>query len=366
VKVSDHLIRIIYLGKKGGGLSLLEDFLTNLDFRDRSCELWLSSTLNSENLVFSDNQKVLKLFSPKGFKELANPRLLLSGIVNLLRVIFSKNARLSIFLMPSPFDWIYYRLLRAKKQKVVTCIHDLKSHPGERWPTSHSTSFRLNMSDFVIAFSSHVATELHTKTSKKILVAELPKKLHLTGSLDTDVKSLILAMESSELPKVLLIGRQRKYKDSAAFLRLANDFQDSALFIIAGEGLIQQEYESETFVINRWLSNREFMEIISKANIIFFPYSEASQSGNIPIAISEKKIIVATLQPGLVEQLSNYPLKLLYDGDRSDAISLALADALELHAASGSNAIVTHADHLIPLSAAINAIEFELETKEVG
>ena len=363
--VSDHLIRIIYLGKKGGGLSLLEDFLTNLDFRDRSCELWLSSTLNLENLDFSGNQKVFKLFSPKGFKELVNPRLLLNGIVNLFRVIFSKNARLSIFLMPSPFDWIYYRLLRAKKQKVVTCIHDLKSHPGERWPTSGSTRFRLKMSDYVVTFSSHLARELHSITSNKILVAELPRKLHLTGSLDSDVKSLIQTMESSELPKVLLIGRQRKYKDTAAFLKLANDFQESALFVIAGEGFIQQGDESKTVVINRWLSNREFMEITSKTNIVFFPYSEASQSGNIPIAIAEKKIIVSTLHPGLVEQLSSYPLKVLYDGDKSEASSLALIDAIELHALSGANAIGTHADHLIPLSAVINAIEFELETMEV-
>jgi hypothetical protein len=108
------------------------------------------------------------------------------------------------------------------------------------------------------------------------------------------------------------------------------------------------------------------MEILSKANIVFFPYSEASQSGNIPIAIAEKKIIVSTLQPGLVEQLSNYPLKVLYDGDKLETISLALADALELQAQLGVNALGTHADHLIPLSAVINAIEFELNAKEVG
>jgi hypothetical protein len=362
--VSDHLIRIIYLGKKGGGLSLLEDLMTNLDFRDRPCELWLSSTLNSENLDFSSNQKVFKLFSPKGFKELVSPMLLLSGIVNFFRVIFSKNARLSIFLMPSPFDWIYYRLLRTKKQKVVTCIHDLKSHPGERWPTSGSTLFRLKMSDYVVTFSSHLARELHSKTLNKILVAELPRKLQLIGSIDNDVKSLILAMESSELPKVLLIGRQRKYKDSAAFLRLAHDFKESALFVIAGEGLIQQGDKSKIVVVNRWLSNIEFMEIIARSDIVFFPYSEASQSGNIPLAIAEKKIIVTTSQPGLVEQLSSYPSKVIYDGEKSEAISLALSDALAMCVLSGTDDVGTQSDHSIPLSAVINALEFELNTKE--
>ncbi len=364
--VAGHLIRIIYLGKKGGGLSLLEDFLTNLDIRDRSYELWISSTLNSENLDLNPNQKVFQLFSPRSFKEFLNPRLLLGGLVNLFKALLSKNAKLSIFLMPSPFDWIYYRLLRAKKQKIVTCIHDLKSHPGEKWPTLDSTLFRLKMSEFVVTFSSHMATELHSKTSKKIFVAELPRKLQLTGSLDSDVKSLLQAMETSELPKVLLIGRQRRYKDTSAFLKLAKDFEDSALFVLAGEGLIQKRDKSKIIMINRWLSNKEFMEIISNTDVVFFPYSEASQSGNIPIAIAEKKIIVSTLQPGLVEQLSNYPLKVLYDGDKSDAISHALADAIEMHALSGTNDIRSEADHLIPLPAVINAIEFELNAKELG
>ena len=362
--VSDHLIRIIYLGKKGGGLSLLEDFLTTLDFRDRACELWLSSTLNSENLIFNGNQKVFQLFSPRNFRELVNPRLLFGGVVNLFKIIFSKNAKLSIFLMPSPFDWIYYRLLRAKKQKIITCIHDLKSHPGERWPTVNSTLFRLKKSDFVVTFSTHIATELHSKTLNKIFVAELPRKLQLNGSMENDVKSLILAMESSELPKVLLIGRQRKYKDTASFLKLSHDFKESALFVIAGEGLIQQEDESKTFVINRWLSNIEFMEIIARADIVFFPYSEASQSGNIPLAIAEKKIIVTTSQPGLVEQLSSYPSKVIYDGEKSEAISLAFSDALAMHVLSGTDDVGTQSDHSVPLSAVINALEFELNTKE--
>jgi hypothetical protein len=267
--------------------------------------------------------------------------------------------------MPSPFDWIYYRVLKVKKQKIVTCIHDLKSHPGESWPRSYSILFRLRLSDFVVTFSNHLAKELNSTSSKVILVAGLPKRLPLTGSLGFDVKSMIKTMESCELPKVILIGRQRKYKDAESFFKLASDFQEKALFAIAGEGLIQNVYESKTIVINRWLSNIEFMEIIARADIVFFPYSEASQSGNIPIAIAEKKIVVTTSQPGLVEQLSNYPLKVVYEGEESGAISLALADALAMHTLSGADDIGTHSDHLIPLPAVINALEFELTTKEV-
>lgn len=362
--MADHLIRLIYLGKKGGGLSLLEDFLTNPNFRNRTYELWLSSTLKWENVDYSRNQNVLRLYSPRNFKELLDPRLLVDGLINFIKVLSSRDAILNVFLMPSPFDWIYYRLLKAKKQKIVTCIHDLRSHPGERWPRSYSTSFRLRMSNYVVTFSNYLARELQSITSNMILVAGLPRRLQLTGSLESDVKSLIKTMKSCELPKVLLIGRQRKYKDTEAFFKLASDFEEKALFAIAGEGLMPKGDESKTLVINRWLSNIEFMEIITRSDIVFFPYSEASQSGNIPLAIAEKKIVVTTSHPGLVEQLSSYPLKVVYDVDRPDTISLALADALAMHALSGTDDIVTHSDHLIPLPTVINALEFELNTKE--
>jgi hypothetical protein len=170
-------------------------------------------------------------------------------------------------------------------------------------------------------------------------------------------------MKSHELPIVLLIGRQRKYKDSEAFLKLAHEFQSSALFVIAGEGLIRDTGKSKTIVINRWLSNNEFMEIIANANIVFFPYSEASQSGSIPIVIAEKKIVVVTSQPGLVEQLSSYPLKVIYDGGKSGEISLALANALAIHSASDTYNVGNPSDHLIPLPEVIDAIEHKLNTR---
>lgn len=360
-----HPIRIIYLGKKGGGLSLLEDLLTNLNLQHRPYELWLSSTLNSADFSPSGNYRVIHLFSPRNFKELINLRLLLSGATNLIKVLLTSRAEINIFLMPSPFDWAYYRILRAKKEFIITCIHDLKSHPGEKWPTINSTFFRLKMSDIIIAFSHYLASQLRLKTTKEILLAGLPKKLKLAGSMGSDVKSLIEIMQSCELPIVLLIGRQRKYKDTNAFLNLAHNFQDIALFVIAGEGATEHSGNSKTVIINRWLSNIEFMQIMGNANIVFFPYSEASQSGNIPIAMAEKKIIVATSQHGIAEQLSRYPLKVIYDGGKFGAISGALAEALAIYDVSEKYNVGTLTDDLVPLPEVIDAIGLMLRTRKV-
>jgi hypothetical protein len=362
--VTPHSVRIIYLGKKGGGLSLLEDLLTTLISQDRVCELWLSSTLDLEDLGLKGNYNVTWLFSPRNLGELLNPRILFNGVLNLKRVFFSSAVSLNIFLMPSPFDWIYYKVLRIKGQYIVTCLHDLKSHPGERWPTLCSTLFRLRISDIFIVFSNHLASELQSRTTKEIYLATLPRELRISGPLDSDAKSIIQKMQFSELPVVLLIGRQRKYKDVEAFQKLAEDYKDKAMFIIAGEGSIEESRKSKIVVLNRWLSNKEFMLLIDNSDILFFPYSEASQSGNIPLAMSRKKLIVATAQPGLTEQLSNYPLKVVYDGSNSGGISLALTEALKIHLVAEKFDENRFSDHVIPLSEVIDTIDFNLTKRE--
>jgi glycosyltransferase involved in cell wall biosynthesis len=362
--VAHHATRIIYLGKKGGGLSLLEDLLTNLNSESRSCELWLSSTLNPEELDLAGNYKVTYLFSPRNLMELLNPRVLFIGLINLKKVLFSKNVDLNIFLMPSPFDWIYYRLLRIKKQNIATCLHDLKSHSGERWPTLKSTLFRLRISDNVVVFSRYLASELRSSTTKEIFLASLPSNLRPAGPVGSDVNLLIQKIQSSKLPVVLLIGRQRKYKDVEAFQQLAQDFQETALFIIAGEGTIEESSKSKVVVMNRWLSNREFMQLIENSDILFFPYSEASQSGNIPLAMSEKKIIVATSQPGLTEQLRDYSLKVIYDGSKIGNITLALVKALAIHADAAKLDKKTIPDDTIRLPKVIEVIDFILKKGE--
>ena len=357
--MTPHLIRIIYLGKKGGGLSLLEDLLINLNSHYQLCELWLSSTLDLKELEVKSRYQVTLLFSPRNWRELLKLPILFNGLINLKKVFFARSVTLNIFLMPSPFDWFYYRVLKMKRQYIVTCIHDLKPHSGERWPNKFSTSFRLRVSDIVIVFSKHLASELRSNSTKKIYVSSLPNNLRISGPLSSDAKLAIQLMKFSKLPVVLLIGRQRRYKNIHAFQKLAKDFEEKALFVMAGEGSMEKPGKSKIVVLNRWLSNREFMLLIDNSDIMVFPYSEASQSGNLPLAISRKKVIVASSQPGLVEQLNNYPLKVVYGGNDAGEISMALAKALEIHKSAEKYDQNKYSDQAIPLSKVIDAIDFD-------
>ena len=77
--------------------------------------------------------------------------------------------------------------------------------------------------------------------------------------------------------------------------------------------------------------------------------------------MAEKKIIVATSQPGLTEQLSRYPLKVVYDGRKSEDISTAFTDALEIYAAADNFDVDAFIDQSIPFPVVIDAIESRLK-----
>lgn len=57
-------------------------------------------------------------------------------------------------------------------------------------------------------------------------------------------------------------------------------------------------------IVNRWIDESEIEEIFRSADVCALPYIEASQSGVAAIAFAAGMPVVATPQPGLVEQLS--------------------------------------------------------------
>ena len=199
---------------------------------------------------------------------------------------------------------------------MITCLHDYQPHPGEKWPRKNSIFFRVYNSDAIIAFSDFIAERFRNYTSKPVYVSSLPLELARTGEVGVDVKEVLRAMNLDAKPKILLIGRMKAYKDTSKFFESAIRMSERALFVIAGEGAHFKRQKLPPLVINRWLTNNEFTQLMQHSDIICLPYSEASQSGIIPLAIRLGKIVVSTEQPGLMEQLSNYTKKVTYNSER--------------------------------------------------
>ena len=119
---------------------------------------------------------------------------------------------------------------------------------------------------------------------------------------------------SNNIPKkynLLFIGRINYYKGIHLLMDAINylDFNKIDNIIIAGvidksiDVSILRQYR-QVKIINKFLSNEEFEELVLKSHILLMPYLEASQSGIAAISLGYNIPAIATRVGGLPEQLS--------------------------------------------------------------
>jgi glycosyltransferase involved in cell wall biosynthesis len=201
---------------------------------------------------------------------------------------------IAYFVQSSPWDLLIKLLMRISGVYIISGIHEVRHHPGDKWPTWVSTKIDVLLSNELVFWSDYVSEKVRTK--KKKVVAKLPSIVSVSEN-----------REHCEEEYVLGIGRIRKYK---GFENLASAFRSDILkdekLLIAGEGKVSFATEGNTSVLNRWLSDEEIFQIMGNCKLVVFPYLEASQSGIIPIAIQLKKRILFSNVGGLSEQLENY------------------------------------------------------------
>ena len=103
--------------------------------------------------------------------------------------------------------------------------------------------------------------------------------------------------------------------------------------VIAGEGKLPKGLK-DIEIHNYWLSEFEMSRLLTTAEVLIFPYLEASQSGIIPIAMKLNKVLIISKIDGLVEQVQGYPRVFSFTlGDREsfrNALSESEANLLNM------------------------------------
>jgi len=329
VPATPQKLSVIYLGKRGGGLNLLADTLAELRKMDFSVKTYVSSNSKFEGMELLLIGESYRLFSPSSFSGFFNVNEIFKGIHGALKFISGNAEQKVLFIMPSPFDFSYYILAKIKRLDVITCIHDAVPHSGDAWPTLSSISFRLRCSSTLVVFSEHVANQLRLKTIKPILLADLPQSISQTGQLKPDALATLKKMYEFKEPVVLLIGRLKDYKNVRQIFQIAQ-IMDGALFVVAGSSSRPIVHSGGLLVLNRWLSNREFNAILEAADILVFPYTDASQSGTIPPAMKMGKIIVSVNHPGLLGQLKGYDRTIISEDTSAESMHIAIKKGMAM------------------------------------
>ena len=142
------------------------------------------------------------------------------------------------------------------------------------------------------------------------------------------------SLPSSELSRqsFLFMGHGKKYKGLKQLLESWPSVGDiDSILTVAGEGHRVPLNLPRVRHIDRWLEESEVIKIIEANDVVVLPYLEASQSGIIPIALALNKVLVVTPVGGLIEYVKNGENAVVAKSLRSQDISAAMNDAMNLN-----------------------------------
>lgn len=315
-------LAIIYLGRRGGGARITKNV---------SKDLLTSNTFSLMTICIRKDNELVKEYDQSRVATLFDGLASVGTISKIIQYALFPKKLLSdtglsatgVCLVPmiSPLGLIIEGLLRAQGVIVVRLLHDFEKHPGDSWPPNFLIRHIVRNSKFLITLSTEV-------TSK---VKELNPKIGLSVYPHPVFDFLISnTLASTSKTYILFIGRIRKYKGIenliAAFSNL--DLKDIEL-VIAGEGKTQFKLDPRIRFINRWLEEYEIASLVQNAEVVAFPYIEASQSGMLPYCVSKNKKVVATPLPGLLEQMVGYKNAFISKNFDIDSLCFAISAAMK-------------------------------------
>jgi glycosyltransferase involved in cell wall biosynthesis len=224
----------------------------------------------------------------------------------LSRLIAESDARCVVSTMPHLFNRFLLGAIRKSGARFIATIHDATPHPGDRLHVPMGfVRAEAATADAIVTLSNHVREQ----------VARWPEA---AGTPIATVAHGVFG-DAAPTPKrrgqrapfeLLFLGRLLPYKGlhllTEAFRRVRATGVDARLRVL-GQGdpsLLGDTRDLEGFTVeNRWASDEEMQKAARRADVVILPYTEASQSGVVAIAMGAATPVVATRVGGLAEQV---------------------------------------------------------------
>ena len=137
---------------------------------------------------------------------------------------------------------------------------------------------------------------------------------------------------------ILFFGRIWDYKGLNYLIQaepyISRECPD-ARFVIAGQGDDFQKYRDmmenpKRFVVhNQWITDEERAEFFSQAGVVVLPYTDATQSGVVPVAYNYQKPVVATRVGALSDCVADGETGLLVPPKDPQALAAAIVRLLK-------------------------------------
>jgi glycosyltransferase involved in cell wall biosynthesis len=214
----------------------------------------------------------------------------------------------------------------------VHAIHDYIGHSGERnyWAELFNKGL-FNSNKYKIIHSRGGNYQLQDQTYlQRKRISIIPY-----GPLEI-YKAWANSLLHEENNNILFFGRISLYKGIEYLIRavpiIKEKFPDVKV-ILAGENSyyfnIENLKKDNTYqIINRYIPNRELVELIQKSTLIACPYTDATQSGVIMTVYAFNKPIVATNVGGIPEVVEDNITGRLVPARNSQELAEAIIDLL--------------------------------------
>jgi glycosyltransferase involved in cell wall biosynthesis len=317
-------VGVVYLGTKGGGNELTKMLCQTIrNWPEISLQ---SLTLSSSNvqIEYFDDIPVKKIEIVSGVNLESFTRVMKISLQprKLMALLDLKEGATIVFPMASPLDIPLNISLKIGGVRVIRFLHDAHRHQGDIWPGKLSIWLMQKIANDLVLMSEYVKSLLSQNSQQKGVVIPHPPFdfLSRSGAID----------DENYGPYALFIGRIRQYKGLDQLLDAWTSLpaKNNLKLLIAGEGKITRNLPEDVIIKNKWLEEASVVSLIRNAEMVIFPYQEASQSGLIPFAISLGKRIVVTPVGGLVEQVRNYNGVEICQSVESSAIKEGIERAL--------------------------------------
>jgi glycosyltransferase involved in cell wall biosynthesis len=229
---------------------------------------------------------------------------------------------------PSAWDSFVTQVFKFSGKPILYVVHDGEMHTGDKSDRTQSRLLKAtHQADALIFLSRKVKEQmrLHYGIEKPSLI--LPHGLIDFGLLPQTIR------RRKEKPVLLFLGRLSKYKGIDLLLE-ALAKTDASLYekvIIAGAPV--GDYTVSTTlpkieIRTEWLSENDMLNYLQEADVLLFPYIEASQSGVATLAINYLLPSIVTRVGAFEEQFGDAALFVRPDVDElAEAIRLLCSDS---------------------------------------
>lgn len=243
-------------------------------------------------------------------------------------------------------SWLFFLFipyLKLKRKPIYWTVHDVDirpSNPGIRGKLE-SLQVRLLCQNNILRKHVDVIIVHGSKLKEKLISKGVDKnKIHVLPHFDYRYLLDSKSYSDDTDDYVLLFGKIKPYKGIDIFLkasriarkRLGSKFKA----IIAGKGdisyldpLFRDDDKVYLQILNRYIPDSEISMLFRKAKFLVLPYTDASQSGIIPLAYTFSKPVIVSDIGSIPEYVDNGITGLIFEVGNIDQLANCIIEMFQ-------------------------------------